>query len=49
MTMSTNVNKNPSVFNLKKYLALAVCIVIAIAATYLGKMQNYHIWQHLLD
>ncbi|MGI6123625.1 MAG: YeiH family protein [Acetivibrionales bacterium] len=39
--MSTNLNKKPSVFNLKKYFAIAVCIVIAIAATYLGKMQRF--------
>ncbi len=40
--MSTDLNtKSPSVFNLKKYSAIAVCIVIAIAATYMGKIQKF--------
>jgi Ca2+/Na+ antiporter len=40
--MSTSlITKSPSVFNLKKYSAIAVCIVIAIAATFLGKVQKF--------
>lgn len=38
--MSTNT-KAPSVFNFKKLFAIIVCIVIAIAATYLGSMQKF--------
>lgn len=42
MMMSKNIStKSPTVLNLNKYFAVAVCIVIAIAATCLGKVQKF--------
>lgn len=39
--MNTNLNTKPTTnFNLKKYFAIALCIGIAIVATYLGGMQK---------
>lgn len=42
MMMSKNIStKLPTVLNLNKCFAVAVCIVIAIAATCLGKVQKF--------
>lgn len=40
--MKTNLNtKSPANLNIKKYLAIAICLVIAVVATYLGGKQKF--------